>query len=124
MLTHALAAAAISISTLSWYCESGDPGGGGPTADIEVAANGSYKLTVNYNRKDLESAVRSSSYNFDGVPSTVSNVKQNGVDCVKSTFKARGQRAIEFLNCGDEDFAILRLVNFTASEASYEITCQ
>ena len=124
MLTHALAAAAISLSASSWYCESGDPGGGGPTADIETMTDGTYKLKVEYNRRNLESAARSSVYDFEGRATSTTNVKQNGVDCIRATFRARGKRSLEFLTCGDSDGAVLRLINFTPVDRSFEISCQ
>ncbi|CAN5567746.1 hypothetical protein BH10BDE1_BH10BDE1_34050 [soil metagenome] len=124
MLTHALAAAAISLAASSWYCESGDPSGGGPTADFEISTTGTYKLTVNYNRKNLESAARSSVYQFEGVATDIRQVRENGNDCTKATFNTYGERAIEFTTCRENESAALRLVNFTPLNPTYQITCQ
>ncbi len=105
------------------YCESGDPGGLGPSADIERTGT-DFKITVNYNRRNLDSSSRSAVYNFSGAPNAVVEVKEQGADCVRSTFKTpRSKKVVDFIWCEADSFGILKLTNFTPLNPDYEIGC-
>lgn len=104
-------------------CETGDPGGGGPSADV-VQTGSIFKITVNYNRRDLERSARSSVFNFEGTASSSTSVKDQGADCVKSVFqKPHGSKSVEFVWCAEDHFGILKLKNFTAVNPDFELGC-
>jgi hypothetical protein len=107
----------------SYFCESGDPGGGGPTADIEVKA-ANFKITINYNRTDLEKSSRSSVFNIRGSATATTSVKEQGADCTRYTFeKPRTKKKIEFIWCEVDSFGIVNLKDFTKLNPEYELGC-
>lgn len=79
------------------YCESGDPGGGGPSANIEKTG-ADYKISISYNRRNLDSSSRSAYFKYNGPPIAVVAVKEQGADCIQSTFKTpRSKIVVDFI---------------------------
>lgn len=113
------------------FCESGDPSGGGPLATVtfqdslESAVAKSLKISVDYNRKNLESSRRSSIFELEGPAQETKTVREQGADCVQATyFKRQSRRKIQLLVCDNGEFSLLRLLDFTKEQPSFELGCQ
>lgn len=106
------------------YCESGDPGGGGPTVDMaKVIKTSRYEITVDYNRRNLDSSAPSSTFEFHGAPTKVESVQVDRENCTRSTFQPkRGKKSLQYDAC--ETFSRMTLVDFTPKNPDYSLYCQ
>ena len=124
LLIFSLIFTSVSFAESSWYCETGDPGGGGPTASIEKNDENTYVVQVDYNRRDLESANRSTSFEYEGLPVASDAAEEQGMKCTRLVFARRGQREVHFFICDDESVLFMRLKNFNKSQPDFELNCQ
>lgn len=111
-------------ATSSWYCETGDPTGAGPIANVDIDKSGVYTLSVNYNRRDLQAFTRPTTLNFMGRPISTTTSYDGAYDCIRSTLDLRGKRSIEFSICGNGEYATIKLFAFTRIDPEFEMACQ
>jgi hypothetical protein len=110
-------------SDAAYYCESGNPNGGGPVVEIETYGE-AFKITVSYNRHDLDSSNRSETFRFYGKPTTSAVVNEQGAECLKSTFRKRNSRKIiDFTWCEADSFGSMNLANFTKLNSDFTLGC-
>ena len=113
-----------STAEKSWYCESGDPGGGGPAVFVDEVKKGRFKIQIDYNRRDLDSAKRSSHFEYEGRPESVDSVKEFGMECYRMAFPGVSIESTVYFFLCEEDIPAMKLINFSRTAPEYELGCQ
>lgn len=115
----------LSYAEPTWYCESGDPSGGGPQATAERIDSIEFQIDVSYNQSNMDSPNRSSTLSFAGAPISTDQVSEEGMTCIRHSFIGpRDSRTIQLFHCEDAGVSFIKLIDFSLSAPEYELSCQ